>query len=364
MRITKLLSIAALVVASFAACVLVFEIALRLAGFDPLLRLSEGRERMLRPSPHPLVRYELVPGASGSAWGTRVAINDHGFRGPDVPPTPRPDYRVLVLGDSIAFGNFLGVRKTFSYQLQQLLDADPGDFQVLNFAVGGYDTLQEVAVVSARGLEYQPDLVIVTYCLNDIGVISTNLALLEQLELRRGNPLFRLRSLQFVMDRIDRFRLRDWVDHKNDLDVFRREYAEQIDRVDDDEEALLALMDGVSGQFPSPWYRSSARVGRLRFALGWLADLSEREGFSVLVTIIPRLEGDASSYPHTAAHRIVQHEARRAGFEVIDFTEPFMKAGMENLVLGPIDRVHPNGAGHRLIAATLAREVRARARRR
>jgi lysophospholipase L1-like esterase len=259
-----------------------------------------------------------------------VEINAHGFRGPDVAPIPRPEHRVLVLGDSITFGNLLGVKATFSYQLQELLDAGPGDFQVLNFGVGGYDTLQEVALLAARAPEYRPDSVIVAYCLNDVGIVSTNLAFAEKLEARVRNPLFRLR-------------------------------ADQIDAIDEGDDTLLALMNGVSGEHPSDWYRSRDRVGRLRFAFRWLAELSREEGFSVLVAIIPWLVVDESGYPHAAAHRIVAAEAGRAGLDVIDLTEPFMEAGIEGLRRAPADWTHPGELGHLIIAEALEGPVRASA---
>ena len=100
------------VIVSIVSCLLtllVLEVSLRLYGYDSLLGLRNGREIILRPSEHPLVRYELTPGASGRAWETNIAINSHGFRGPEPMPHPYSGYRILFLGDSITMGISLKV---------------------------------------------------------------------------------------------------------------------------------------------------------------------------------------------------------------------------------------------------------------
>lgn len=308
------------------------------------------------------MQYELIPGTAGWAWETNVVINTHGFRGPEPTPGRYPGFRILFLGDSITFGNFLDLEATFAHQLMQRLLLEAKDFDVLNFGVGGYDTLQEVALLEDRGLNYYPDLVVVTYCLNDAGIASANLQFIEKLQTRQQNPLFRLRLVQFVAERLDRIKHKRWQNHKNDPAVFRREYAQQIETIGDDETELLELMKSVPASHPSEWYGDRDRIGRLRFSFQWLSQLSRQQGFSVLVMIIPWLTGDPETYPHATAHRIVELEARRVGFDILDLTQPFMRAGAENLRRKPGDLVHPNEAGQAIIAEEVSRYVRAQAK--
>ena len=51
----------------------------------------------------------------------------------------------------------------------------------------------------------------------------------------------------------------------------------------------------------------------------------------VVIMIVPLLIGDAGTYSHRTAHRIVEMEARRVGFDTIDLTDAFMHAGKGNL---------------------------------
>ena len=64
------------------------ELAVRLVWEEPkdarYERRKKDRGELLRPSRDEALVYELVPGAEGDAWGTRVRVNRHGFRGADV----------------------------------------------------------------------------------------------------------------------------------------------------------------------------------------------------------------------------------------------------------------------------------------
>ena len=67
------------VVTPFLVVLLLIEVGLRLAGYDPLGELRSdpdgARTLIVRESDNPDLVYELVPGAEGRAWGSRVAIN-------------------------------------------------------------------------------------------------------------------------------------------------------------------------------------------------------------------------------------------------------------------------------------------------
>src|SRR5262245_36500174 len=81
------------------------EVVLRAAGYDPMGEALGGRTELVRPSDFPGRGYELVPGARGSGWGTEVAINAHGFRGPERALAAPGRTRLVALGDSVTFGN-------------------------------------------------------------------------------------------------------------------------------------------------------------------------------------------------------------------------------------------------------------------
>jgi lysophospholipase L1-like esterase len=336
--------------ASLLFTLLALEIGLRLGGYEPLGDWESGKEYVIRPSAYPELKYELSPGTSGVFSNTDVQINSEGFRGPE--PASNPGQRVIILGDSIAFGNSLPAADTVASQLQQRLNAARQDVEVLNFGVGSYDILQEVSLLEIRGLKYHPKLVVVVYCLNDISVSSMSP---EQIEWRRSKKsfLYKSRLVQFVVSSIEKIKVERWVRRMNQPEVFHREYENQIDAIGNDETELLDLMKDAPKKPNPTYYGDRDRVGRLRFSFRKLASSSKEHGFRVVIMVVPLLMRTSDTYSHRAAHRIVQLEAERAGFDTIDLTEPFMRAGMNNLTSELGDIIHPNKVGHAIMADEL-----------
>ena len=177
------------------ACICV-EIFLRWYGYNPMNWTGDGRSLIIRPSVIQERIYEAIPNANGRVWGADVAINSAGFRDREYSAKkPAGVYRIAVIGDSIAFGNNLPVDDTFSNQLEQLFAGSEQEVEVLNLSLGGYDTLQEVSTLEHAGLQYAPDLVVLSYCFNDIGVSSINLEYINRARQYNSSPIYRLGSV-------------------------------------------------------------------------------------------------------------------------------------------------------------------------
>ena len=140
----------------------------RAAGSVPADLAPRG---LYRESADPALRYELIPEARVVAeTGARIEINGAGFRGPlPAVPKPRGTRRVIVLGDSEVFGAKLGEADTLPAQLERALNARRGaGWDVLNFGVEGYDTLQETRLFETRGVALEPDVVVLYFVSNDV----------------------------------------------------------------------------------------------------------------------------------------------------------------------------------------------------
>src|SRR5262249_34957784 len=105
-----------------------------------------------------------------------------------------------------------------------------------------------------------------------------------------------------------------------------------------------------------PWYVSEARLGKLRYAFERLAALSRRNGFEVVVLLVPFLDDEGRPTAYHAAFDLVRHEAERVGFTTLDPTDDFRVRGFERFMLehdGKLDVVHPNVEGHAILAQRL-----------
>jgi len=95
-------------------------------------------------------------------------VNNYGFRDDDYSPEKVPGVkRIIVLGDSFAFGEGVKREEIFCQRLERLLNDAGESVEVLNFSVGGWSTRDEIAYLKHIGLSFSPDLVLVAYVLND-----------------------------------------------------------------------------------------------------------------------------------------------------------------------------------------------------
>jgi lysophospholipase L1-like esterase len=96
----------------------------------------------------------------------RVRINAHGMRGGGVTAKKPPGVkRVLVLGDSNAFGYGVKEAEGFPGVLSRLL---PNDYEVLNLGVFGYGTDQAALLLKRTGIRFAADVVVLAFSAGDL----------------------------------------------------------------------------------------------------------------------------------------------------------------------------------------------------
>ena len=99
----------------------------------------------------------------------QVSLNSKGLRDEEIDyPKPAGERRILALGDSVTFGWGTDQGDSFADRMEPLLQQRTGDhWQVINAGVNGYNTEQEQRWLQTEGLRYQPDIVLLTYVIND-----------------------------------------------------------------------------------------------------------------------------------------------------------------------------------------------------
>ena len=155
-----------LIIFSTLFALLLSEIALRLMGFDPLY-VSPERDRFWKYDS--LLGWAHEPGQEGifetPQFRTVVRINENGLRdGQHSYERQNDTERVLVLGDSFAWGYGVEESERFSQLLEKSLDVE-----VINAGISGYSTDQELLWYRTEGIKYETDLVILVLSGNDVG---------------------------------------------------------------------------------------------------------------------------------------------------------------------------------------------------
>ena len=352
---------------STAIALVALEVSLRMGGHAPMDTALGGKGQVLRTSDDPLLGYELTPDSEGEGWGTYVEINSHGFRDEDYALEKGEHLRICVIGDSITFGNHLKLEETYAEVLEKLLRerALAPEVQVLNLGVGGYDTMQEVAMLEHTGIAFDPELVVVGFCVNDLGIVSVTMEH-SWSERDRSNPLYLSRIAQAVRafsdERTRRREAADW----NDDAVYARAFAGQMAGIEDDadlQELLktlhLALRtereagtepSALARRIPPRWFVSKPRLERFAFALDRLQALSQQHGFRTAMVVVPYLD-PVPAFEHV--YDIVRHMAERRGIEVLEVKERFDELGLVELRIDADDPVHPDARGHEVLAERL-----------
>ena len=82
---------------------------------------------------------------------------------------PEGTLRIVVLGDSFGMGYGVDLDETSLSILESMLESElQCDVEILNFSVSGFGPSEELIVLEAEAMQYQPDLVIQYYTSTDL----------------------------------------------------------------------------------------------------------------------------------------------------------------------------------------------------
>jgi lysophospholipase L1-like esterase len=318
----RALPVAALVAASVLVTALVLEAVFRVAGVS-VGTLQINRATIRRSADAGLL-FELRPGASIQAE-VGYRINHLGLRGPEIAEEkPAGATRLAVVGDSIAFGYWVEERDAFPRQLEGLLGG-PARVQVLDFGVPGYGLEQYLETVRSRVLPLHPDVVVVSFCLNDLeGPMSFEYGLVMDRAARARSLPGRLYEAALAHSR-----LLAWIEYRLEGLEARRIFVRARDR---------GALYGPAPEEQLPLLRS-------RFTA--LESLLRPTGIPGLVAVFPLLGRPFDRYPHRALGEAVVRAARESGLEAVDLLDCFSAYDFRDV---RVDVIHPSPLGHRVAA--------------
>lgn len=245
-------------------------------------------------------------------------INSAGFRGADFPTQKTSGVtRIAILGDSVAYGYSVPLEQTFARLIEKQLNADGYPVEVLNFSVNGYSTVAELELYTTRVREYQPDIVLLAYVLNDpipaafvvksVGSAQKQAFSFQQLAKYSQLGAWTVLQWKNIMQKIDQ--------KNNYHDIYKN---------------------------PDLWHATTQALDKLKA-------LTQQDGAKLAVAVFPLLL-DFNNYPMQDIHQQIDDVLQKDKITYIDLLKDFSTQHYMALRPHPNDDTHPNAVGHAIAA--------------
>jgi lysophospholipase L1-like esterase len=156
---------------SFLISLALVEAFVRIADPLGISEYHESTRYHLDKVADPELVFRHRPSLQKTYGGVEVRYNEFGLRDESIGPRTTSELRILALGDSVTFGPGVPQDRIFTALLQKILTAKlKRPVRVINSGVGGYNTVQEYTYLKKEGLAFAPDVVFLTYVMNDIEI--------------------------------------------------------------------------------------------------------------------------------------------------------------------------------------------------
>jgi lysophospholipase L1-like esterase len=170
-------------------------------GIDVVIDWSGPHGVRLYPNLRATIRNHTV-----SRRDVIIETNELGLRHPPLGPKGKDEFRVLVLGDSITFGDYVAFSETVTAQLERRLEGGRRKVVVINAGLPGTSTSDELYHYLEIRDAVDPDLVLVGMYLNDAHVGGRFYAR------TLSKPFASSRLMSWIVNRVEALRLKFWSD--------------------------------------------------------------------------------------------------------------------------------------------------------
>ena len=285
--------------------------------------------------PDPELIWKLQPRDQGP-----LATNELGLR--DLPLNSNADRTILLLGDSVAWGDSIrDVRRIFPSLTEQFLnEKHEQTFEIVNSGVPGYSTFQQLRYLQLYGLKLEPDMIILQFCLNDVVERYSSVA-----EYGGDNVFLGVDTSQAVKG------LHGWLLRNSRIYEAVARFLVKLSR--DQQKYLVQDMakDELSPEILEAWNLTLSEIDEIR-------EVAVDNDIPLLILITPYRFQLKNPKGLNQPQRILQDYARKHNIPVIDLLpmfEAFQQTEKDVTLF--IDENHFSLQGHLLTAFTLAHHL-------
>lgn len=299
-------------------CLLFLELILRAYHF------YGNRRIYYQPAKHPAMIYTVKPNAYRE-------INSHGFRDREHSLKKSPDTtRILLIGDSVTRG--YGIQNEadrYTDLLEEKLNTSAGNYEIINFGMDQYATVQQASLLAEWGVAFQPDQLIISYVLNDP---SSDGSINDFFVRSHASSM----ALHWIFEKVDIIKKRYSRDH--------------------------LIRDCRYFDYYSKMHCDAEKWEKVRSSFQKIRDLSIKHNFPVLLVVFPLLDKTPQAtfqdYHWHAVHQQVLAAAQENDFDTLDLLPAFANYMPLDLKIKASDRLHPNELGHRVAAEAIFEKLR------
>ena len=275
-----------------------------------------------QPLQRPDLPFHHVPGKSGSYYGAEIITNSMGFRDREYSRSKPEDVRrIIVLGDSHTLGWGVAFDDLFSKVLERRLNGTGTAHEVINLGAGNYNSTMEVELFKWKGLDLDPDVVLLVYFVNDTEPVPRPKSAVSYAVLKHSY------FCSFLFDRLVRVRSR-FVRGSGWSSYYRGLYSEE----------------------------NEANREKNRQSIQELIRLSDERGIDLLIANLPELHS-LEDYPFAYATDYIRAIAGEGGVPFVDLLPALSTCRPESLWVSNEDP-HANARAHAIIAERIYEEIR------
>ena len=249
---------------------------------------------------------------------------------------PSGTYRILGLGDSYLWGQGVRQPDICLTKLGAILqkEAPPGvRVETINSGQSAFNALDERNSLLARGLLYDPDLVVLHFVPNDV----------EPDILQRGP------KVELFTDYLAVYMKPDWLSRRSRFWAWTKQRCLRAIN----SRAYVAQSLASFREHGEKWIQC-------RNAIIDIQEICRRAGVKLLIVVFPFFIDLNGDYPFQPIHDLVRALGRERGIPVLDLRDAYRDFSGPELWVHPTDE-HPNEIAHGIAARAIAGYLQAHA---
>jgi len=287
----------------------------------------------------------MIPNQRSFTYSIPVWVNSLGLRDDEVPTeNTGKKRRILILGDSVTYGVLVAGDETYANQLEAMLNGEQSDlsYEVINAGVQRYYTYQELDYLRLRGLQLEPDIVILGYYINDLGIRPKTWH--RDYEKSREKVMSQIwQKAPFLMHIFKNSALVSFVRDR----YFRLRNA--MKRKKNTQEKLLHGIRDVGIE---------KKIAVAREYITEFKQLGREHNFKFMIVAFPGVNQVINDSPNAIYPGFVQQISHELNVPFVDLL-PYYKAHYDGDIRSLYFRYngHPNRIGHRIAAETIKEKL-------